>query len=240
MALLFKVDGKEYRLASQPSEVTLGRFLMFLEDVEQYKPEIVTALEQAETLEAKAKVAEEYEGDAWTAQVQYYAEEIAFFSDIPESMLSELPILEVKRLHNALVHLITEVHNPKDLDRFECQGVEYYLPELGMKASTLGEFVQSAQWMHYARYHDKNDWSKLPEMIATLCRPKDLLASEKAGKTVLEALPLDEERLDAMVAERSEVFREHLTMDIAGYVSFFFRMSTRNWIADLESSVKAQ
>lgn len=223
----------------QPAEVTLGRFLDFLENVEQYKPEIVTALEQAETVEEKAKIAEDYEGDAWTAQAQYYAEEIAFFSDVPESELANLPLEEVKKLHNLLVHLITEVNNPKELDCFECQGEKYYLPDPGMRTGTLGEFVQSAQWMHYARYHEENDWSKLPEMIATLCRPLDVLATKEAGKNVLQALPLVEERLDAMVSSRAEVFREHLTMDVAGYVSFFFRMCTRSWITDLESLAKA-
>lgn len=213
---------------SHPSEITLGDYLGFLDHIDDRKPEIVLRLEKAKTDEERETILEEPQ--ALRDLIPYYLEEVRYFSDIPDDIISELPATTLMECHDLMVKVMRslEAPNPVPDGRFLVEGEWYYLPTDGMKYETVQEFFEAAEWNFRAQQALNSDWHNLDKMIAVLCRKK--------VKGKIEPLPLDENELDLLVDARSEKFRKHLTMDVASYISFFLLTPFINLMSGLESS----
>lgn len=226
MPFRFSIEGHDmpFRMYCLPHEVKLKDFVGFLDKVDSRKPEVVKALEKAGGDDDAVQAILADHPDADTQLFMHYLDEVRFFTDVPEELLGSMPAAQVLEIHRQLFKVAEYARQPKPLKNgsFALGLDTFYLPEPSlalngeeklMGKSTVQEFIEAAQWREYGQKVVGNDFARIPEMIAVLCRKK------KNGRR--EPLPLDSEELDAFVERRAQRFREDLSMDVASAVAFF-------------------
>tara|TARA_R100001443_G_scaffold111411_1_gene124173 strand:+ start:3794 stop:4495 length:702 start_codon:yes stop_codon:yes gene_type:complete len=95
----------------------------------------------------------------------------------------------------------------------------YYFPELKMKSSTFGDFIETAQLEMFIKQNDAGKMSVIAEQMAILCREEN------------------EEYDEKLVAKKTKLFG-NLTMDIVWNFVFFLKKQMNIWRKHIQTFSK--
>jgi hypothetical protein len=152
---------------------------------------------------AYMKALKPYEGTEEFAFIQY-EKALNYFCDISTEQIRSLPLENYNGLIAHLQSLFIQGNEEQLVPRFTIKGTEYgFIPDLDNM--TYGEYLDLTTY-------SKDLWNNLPTLLSILYRP---VVKTKGDKYEIEAY-------DGTDAYVTEVFNQHLTMNIArGAINFF-------------------
>lgn len=214
--LHFEFNSREYTMPEGLHEITLRQMIAFSE-VEKTIPESLKRIQEAAESE-KDKLLEETDpleiNREWPL---YYARVIGYWMQMEQSELEKMNIADIYATYIRLNKALTDT-KPADMEHFNWkdengEDCTYYLPQKFMHGSTLGEFIEAAQYEHHMSNLKKGNWDALPYIIAIICR--------KENEPFTEGL---DER-------RAPVFMD-LPAHIAVQVAFFLAIRNLSFLAN--------
>jgi hypothetical protein len=244
--VVFEAGGKEYEYPQSWKDVTLQQIIDFYKRVEPAKPErakeiaslksFVFEVEEADN-EQELTYKQEYEEakqrlhqlEEGLTESEYLTEYLPWKAKYIEHFVEGLDAMQ---LHpESIEQLFTQLQDIFNQPPPQTQGAaaycigfkgkRYFLPPVGMKDSSLSEFIACVQAEDYFQRLSGNDFEALPHLIGILARPKD-------------------ESFDIKTAQKraAELFPK-LPMDQAWKVRFFLPMLKQNLQKSLEIYTKA-
>jgi len=177
MRVRFTIDGIEYQTPASWAEITLDRYVRCLTTHAQDKPEVLKRLHQKmldEDFEFGQKDWDSLPVTDRAAILDFYAQELAYWSDAPLSTIREH--MDVNELIAAYATLCDALDPDKcEVDEKFCafwhENILYHLPKKHMVGATLSEYVDASMFDDKAKQLEGGNWEALPEVLAVLCRP---------------------------------------------------------------------
>jgi hypothetical protein len=192
----FTIDGKQYSVVTEWSELTLKKaielynvVLSFPESLRNYYTAFVpTETDTPETIEQRtlALESEFSAGQLLKEFPNYYGLALAAISDCPKRVIDKIMPVERNQFYQLYFKLVfgmfTGLHDyePKGIDKFEFKGAEYYLPEsrevLGQTQYMCNEialtFTETADILVASSDMKEGKWDRAANILSILCRKK--------------------------------------------------------------------
>ena len=237
--VVFEAGGKEYTYPQNWHEVTLQQLIDFYANVEPTKPQrakrinelqgFISDVEQRKVqhslnyeAEYKASVAELKDLEEGLTDAEYLTEYLPYKARYVQHFVEGLDAMQLhpeslEALFMQLQSIFSTLPPEKPAYSIEFEDVIYHLPVVGMRDSTLAEFIAAVKAEEYFKAVAGNDYAALPYIIGILARPKD-------------------EPFDIEVSKKRavEVF-SRLTMDKAWKVYFFLRTLKSNLLSFMQT-----
>ena len=167
-------SGIEINIPSELKEITLKRYIDFLQFVEPTKPECLKKIDKAETEEERETAISEIDEMTISKQVHpYFIRCICYWSNNNESDLQELEVGSLVWLFQYITKLLNNLPEPEYSNVIEVNGEFWYLPERYMENSTVIEYAESAQFQQNMKDLSGGDWVAMAKILCVLCRKKD-------------------------------------------------------------------
>jgi hypothetical protein len=163
--VIFKINGERFEFPEGWQDVTLERYLLYLEHVETTMPEKLRDLQQSSDdnrQEVLASIDELYYA---TEIVPFFLRYFCFFTGVPMDTAKKL---KQSRLETMYRQIERNLVSPT----IEHRGTLYHLPKKYMEKSTVIEFIEAAQFEHYAREVEGNQFRSLSKLLCVLLRPE--------------------------------------------------------------------
>ena len=198
----FEIDGNKYATPANISEITIARFIKYLEKVVQQSPKCLEEcfeLEEGETMEQKFNaLTKEEKFDCF----EYMAKVVSFWTGAPENHLHELNLEQLQLCFWTLEYMFGSIKPDEGFTGFEIDGIEYVMPSEHMAESTLIEFAESAQFQQNVSDLKAGNYIAILDVMAVLCRPRG-------------------EKYDSKKLPKRKKLFSSLTLDVAVNVGFF-------------------
>jgi len=172
----FELNNKTYKINGW-QDITLGRFCTFIETVLPKQPKILKEILEAEDKEqARLDVTIEEE----LQLLDYYCLAVAYWFSIDADTLKiAMDREQLERSYWALEVLFSDYQIDEDFVSFRLHGVDYFVPANYMQDSTTIEYFECMQFEQNLSKIEGGNFLALPEILATICRPKDEAYNEK-------------------------------------------------------------
>ena len=175
----FEINGIKYATPGSISEITIKRFIKYLNDVVQLCPvalDNAAKLDEGETIEGNFnKLTKEQKFECF----EYFVKVVAFWTGAPEKDLHQLNLEELTLSFWTLEYMFGTIQPDENFTGFKVDGVEYLLPEKHMTESTLIEFAESAQFQQSFAELKAGNYIAILDVMAVLCRPAGELYDSK-------------------------------------------------------------
>jgi len=159
---------------SELKEITLKRYIDFLQLVEPTKPECLKKIDQAKDDDELQKTIAEIDELVTARQIHpYYIRVICYWSGNKESDLQDLDVSSLVWLYQYIVKLLNDLPEPEYSNVIEVNGEFWYLPERYMTNSTVIEYAESAQFQQNMKDLAGGDWLAMAKILCVLVRKKD-------------------------------------------------------------------
>ena len=210
-----KIAGQKFKAPYKLTDITLYKYVEYLEWRDENLPTILKDLESIEGETAEEiiqKRRDRYElitNKEEQELLNFYCLEVGFWLDADYKLIRRCDIADVTHV----LHLIQNGLQPveeTDYNCFLCKDEIYYLPERLMPNSTFEDYAESCQYEEQMSKLARGEYKVLPYIAAILGRKKD-----DNGK--LEGYD------DYDVKVRSGLFNAHLTANDAMQIGFFLR-----------------
>jgi hypothetical protein len=200
-------NGQSFEYPESLSDVTLKKYLEFLEFVESTKPKVLKDIDTANIKIAEAIELKDNKGlelarkelDEATETIDdivqyqqifpYYARVISFFSGLSVPLIlgqvADTLGMRVDHLTWLYVHttkIFNQLPEVEYSNVLEVNGEVWYLPERFMSDSTVIEFAEAAQFQANLSKVENGEWKALAKMMCVLVRKKDEQYSDKLLK----------------------------------------------------------
>lgn len=200
----FTLNEKTYVTPSGWHEVTVKQFIKYIDTVQKFQPEALTQVMESEDIE---QAYSELQGQDKVDVLEYFAKCLSFWTGAPFKDIQEMSVSQLEQAFWTIEVDFANVDYQEDFCGFNIEGVEYLLPKRHMIESTLGEFVEAAQFQDALAHIEGGEWKALLDVMCVLCRPVDEVYDNKRN------------------IGRKRIF-EKVTMDVVLNVSFFlFRLN---------------
>lgn len=155
----FTLAGKTYSYPHKLSDITLERYVKYLE-LDKKSPKSIK-----ENLPIDGLSAEELIARAdWVCQV------VSFWTGAPVDILKKTESADVYALLNTILSVFNQ-EIPK-IDRFEIKGAEYIFPDELLFGTTMGEFADAAAMEAESKELEAGHYSAVAKIMAIYCRKK--------------------------------------------------------------------
>jgi hypothetical protein len=166
--------GTEINIPSELKEITLKKYIEFLQFVEPTKPECLKKVDKAENEEERDKAISEIDSLVIARQIHpYYIRVICYWSGNNENDLQELDVASLVWLFQYINNLLNNLPEPEYTNVIEVNGEFWYLPERYMTDSTVIEYAESAQFQQNMKDLAAGDWLAMAKILCVLVRKKD-------------------------------------------------------------------
>jgi hypothetical protein len=166
--------GTEINIASELKEITLKKYIEFLQFVEPTKPECLKKVDKAENEEERDKAIAEIDSLVIARQIHpYYIRVICYWSGNNENDLQDLDVASLVWLFQYINNLLNNLPEPEYTNVIEVNGEFWYLPERYMTDSTVIEYAESAQFQQNMKDLAAGDWLAMAKILCVLVRKKD-------------------------------------------------------------------
>ena len=164
----------QINVPSELKEITLKKYIDFLQLVEPSKPECLKKIDQAKDEEELQKAIAEIDELVTARQIHpYYIRVICYWSGNKESDLQDLEVSSLVWLYQYIVKLLNDLPEPEYTNVIEVNGEFWYLPERYMTNSTVIEYAESAQFQQNMKDLAGGDWLAMAKILCVLVRKKD-------------------------------------------------------------------
>lgn len=194
--IIVKVNGQEYRVASDWKDITIADVakVLSIQMPDSLKAVYTAAANREglpeEQLDMKIKEAESAISfdDQYKSIPRYFSKVLGALSDIPGDVLKKTSSVTISTIyHKYLQRLVEGVtfqaldYQYRQIEEFEWDGVVYKLPQsrevfgvmVPMVSLTALEFTESADMMiHAAHLTQSRDFTKVANLISIVCRPE--------------------------------------------------------------------
>jgi hypothetical protein len=166
--------GIEINIPSELKEITLKKYIEFLQFVEPTKPECLKKVDKAENEEERDKAIAEIDSLVIARQIHpYYIRVICYWSGNKENDLQDLDVASLVWLFQYINNLLNNLPEPEYTNVIEVNGEFWYLPERYMTDSTVIEYAESAQFQQNMKDLAAGDWLAMAKILCVLVRKKD-------------------------------------------------------------------
>ena len=166
--------GTEINIPSELKEITLKKYIEFLQFVEPTKPECLKKVDKAENEEEREKAIAEIDSLVIARQIHpYYIRVICYWSGNNENDLQDLDVASLVWLFQYINNLLNNLPEPEYTNVIEVNGEFWYLPERYMTDSTVIEYAESAQFQQNMKDLAAGDWLAMAKILCVLVRKKD-------------------------------------------------------------------
>ena len=166
--------GTEVNIPSELKEITLKKYIEFLQFVEPTKPECLKKVDKAENEEERDKAIAEIDSLVIARQIHpYYIRVICYWSGNNENDLQDLDVASLVWLFQYINNLLNNLPEPEYTNVIEVNGEFWYLPERYMTDSTVIEYAESAQFQQNMKDLAAGDWLAMAKILCVLVRKKD-------------------------------------------------------------------
>ena len=166
--------GTEINIPSELKEITLKKYIEFLQFVEPTKPECLKKVDKAENEEERDKAIAEIDSLVIARQIHpYYIRVICYWSGNLENDLQDLDVASLVWLFQYINNLLNNLPEPEYTNVIEVNGEFWYLPERYMTDSTVIEYAESAQFQQNMKDLAAGDWLAMAKILCVLVRKKD-------------------------------------------------------------------
>jgi hypothetical protein len=166
--------GTEINIPSELKEITLKKYIEFLQFVEPTKPECLKKVDKAENKEEREKAIAEIDSLVIARQIHpYYIRVICYWSGNNENDLQDLDVASLVWLFQYINNLLNNLPEPEYTNVIEVNGEFWYLPERYMTDSTVIEYAESAQFQQNMKDLAAGDWLAMAKILCVLVRKKD-------------------------------------------------------------------
>lgn len=230
MAYIFDAgEFGQFRSPETLSEIKLGTFVRYMEEVMPTIPEKLKKLLSSKIKKVRQKVAESITDKEYATEfVPYFARYVSCFTDIPyELIMGQEPYARdgfkgmnrnnLEGLFWATYKIFAsfEYDQAKAHREFEFLGKTWAFPVDHMKKATVIEYIESAQFQADAKDLAGGTWSKMAYVLAVLFRPKGEVYNWE------------------IIDDRADLISENLGMDIALEGAFFLSKQNSKYALDL-------
>lgn len=166
--------GIEINIPSELKEITLKKYIEFLQLVEPSKPECLKKIDQAKDEDELKKAIAEIDELVTARQIHpYYIRVICYWSGNNENDLQDLDVASLVWLYQYIIKLLNDLPEPEYSNVIEVNGEFWYLPERYMTNSTVIEYAESAQFQQNMKDLAAGDWLAMAKILCVLVRKKD-------------------------------------------------------------------
>ena len=166
--------GTEINIPSELKEITLKKYIEFLQFVEPTKPECLKKVDKAENEEERDKAIAQIDSLVIARQIHpYYIRVICYWSENNENDLQDLDVASLVWLFQYINNLLNNLPEPEYTNVIEVNGEFWYLPERYMTDSTVIEYAESAQFQQNMKDLAAGDWLAMAKILCVLVRKKD-------------------------------------------------------------------
>jgi len=163
--------GTEINIPSELKEITLKKYIEFLQFVEPTKPECLKKVDKAENEEERDKAISEIDSLVISRQIHpYYIRVICYWSGNNENDLQDLDVASLVWLFQYINNLLNNLPEPEYTNVIEVNGEFWYLPERYMTDSTVIEYAESAQFQQNMKDLAAGDWLAMAKILCVLVR----------------------------------------------------------------------
>lgn len=163
--------GTEINVPSELKEITLKKYIEFLQLVEPSKPECLKKIDQAKDEDELKKAIAEIDELVTARQIHpYYIRVICYWSGKNENDLQDLDVASLVWLYQYIVKLLNDLPEPEYTNVIEVNGEFWYLPERYMTNSTVIEYAESAQFQQNMKDLAAGDWLAMAKILCVLVR----------------------------------------------------------------------
>lgn len=163
--------GTEINIPSELKEITLKKYIEFLQFVEPTKPECLKKVDKAENEEERDKAITEIDSLVIARQIHpYYIRVICYWSGNNENDLQDLDVASLVWLFQYINNLLNNLPEPEYTNVIEVNGEFWYLPERYMTDSTVIEYAESAQFQQNMKDLAAGDWLAMAKILCVLVR----------------------------------------------------------------------
>lgn len=164
----------QINVPSELKEITLKKYIDFLQLVEPTKPECLKKIDQAKDEDELQKAILEIDELVTARQIHpYYIRVICYWSGNKDSDLQDLDVSSLVWLYQYIVKLLNDLPEPEYTNVIEVNGEFWYLPERYMTNSTVIEYAESAQFQQNMKDLAGGDWLAMAKILCVLVRKKD-------------------------------------------------------------------
>lgn len=175
--------GTEINIPSELKEITLKKYIEFLQFVEPTKPECLKKVDKAENEDERDKAISEIDSLVIARQIHpYYIRVICYWSGNNENDLQDLDVASLVWLFQYINNLLNNLPEPEYTNVIEVNGEFWYLPERYMTDSTVIEYAESAQFQQNMKDLAAGDWLAMAKILCVLVRKQ----GEKYNSSLLK------------------------------------------------------
>lgn len=199
-----EINKERYNIPSGWGDISLKTYIAYCKTALSKTPEILQKI-QAEKKAAKRK--ELYNSITENMYdlelLPHFARTVSALSDVPITLLFECEVEQVERLYNMLLSTLKQPEYSYQ-NSIEIQGQTFYFPEKLMMKSTLGEYVEAAQYEKVVHDANGNEMEAIAKVACCILKKQ---GEKFSGEVTLEREP----------------FFLNMPMDAAWRISFFLQ-----------------
>ncbi len=177
-----KLNEKDIEIPENWAEVPFSKFLEFSN--------------LSRTFKTKEEMDKEYEDDDETKEYKITLDNLrantkvaSFWTGLTEDEISMCDIDSINDLMEDL-NFMTQSYTPINITSFKFKGEEYFVPEIGMKKNTFGDYIEAEQVEINNKELEDGKLESLPMQTAILCKKKDEVGKNLSDEVVLERAKL--------------------------------------------------
>jgi hypothetical protein len=217
--ITISVLGNKYEFPHSLAEITLSRWIKYLEFVDQNLPKWMEEDEDEVEVET-AK--DEPTPEMIIEQYEYFCAELNFWTGCPISDLRRHSMQEIGGIWEVLQNCLT-VKEDTGFSWFKCGGQIFYLKERLMSDATLEDYAEANEYEKQLSNAKNGLYRSLFYIAAIVCR-----------KSKTEGFDDYDEN------GRAEFFKQHLTAYDAYQVGFFLRRLSEKFTIDFQIYLTAR
>jgi len=198
------INGENYNIPSGWVDISLRTYIQYAKTVLPKTPQILQQIQGERKAAKRKELYNSITDTIYNAELlPHFARTISALSDVPLTVLFECEVEQVERLYNMLLSTLKQPEYEYQ-ESIEIQGETFYFPKRLMAGSTLGEYVEAAQFEKVIHDANGNEMEAIAKVACCLLK--------KEG-----------EKFNGQVPEEREPFFLDMTMDAAWRISFFLQ-----------------
>lgn len=225
MKVVFTIpeDKTKYSYPTEPEDVTLGKFVEYMDAVYSKAPQLIKDIDAAIDSGDQEKVHEltgTIDNDLLAKEFYpYFARVVSFFSSVPYTVLIGLEgqgmnVKQLEALYNIIIHALAPP--PYVYEKtFQFKGETWLIPDRLMEHATVIEFAEAAQFQASMEQVENGHIKALIDVCAVLIR--------KEGETYSEN-----------IYKRNKKLFEELSLSVVWQIAFFLMNRSRKLGRDFQ------
>jgi hypothetical protein len=169
----FDINGQAYQAPTCWEDVTLAKWLDFVENILPIEPECMQGEQDAK-----------FTSKQYAAEVlPYVADYVSFWTGAPRPILMQSKIEQLEKLYLSIAYSLVPFSADADTPILEHDGQMWHLPRKAFEGATVQDFIEAAQYQDFAEKLGLGQWGVLPKMMCILVRKS---ATEPYSPELLE------------------------------------------------------